>query len=337
MDVSWAGDPRSPVVPPVTPDDTAATRTRSFRHTLLTTDGVRIAAAHDAGPAGGTLCLVVAHGFTGALERPAVRRAVRELTAGAGVVTFTFRGHGTSGGRSTVGDREVHDVDAAVGWARRLGYAAVVTVGFSMGGSVVLRHAAGRDGTAEAVDAVASVSAPARWYYRGTAPMRRLHWAVTRPAGRLVARAVLGVRVVPDAWDPVPLAPVECVPFVPPVPLLVVHGDRDAYFPLDHPRSLVGAAGPGGAEFWLEHGFGHAENAAAPDLLRRVGAWAGARAGNGGREGRGNAAADPGRDAAADPGRGAAGGAGTGAGRGAGPGALPSGAPEASSWTARGA
>ncbi|MFI0900851.1 alpha/beta hydrolase family protein [Streptomyces sp. NPDC020983] len=249
------------------------------RAVLLTSDGIPVEAEHRPA-AGGTrdLAVVVAHGFTGALERPAVRRAAAVLGAAAGVVTFSFRGHGGSGGRSTVGDREVLDLDAAVGWARRLGYARVATVGFSMGGSVVLRHAgAGTDAGLRPVDAVVAVSSPARWYYRGTAPMRRVHWVITRPAGRLVSRVGLGTRIHTRDWDPVPRSPVESVPYIAPVPLLIVHGDRDAYFPLDHPLSLAAAAGEGGADLWIEPGFGHAENAAGAGLLGRVGAWITAR------------------------------------------------------------
>nr|WP_257003329.1 alpha/beta fold hydrolase [Streptomyces sp. Alain-F2R5] len=128
------------------------------------------------------LVFVVAHGFTGDADRPHVRRIAEAFARHGAVVTFSFRGHGASGGRSTVGDREVLDLAAAVTWARGFGHARVVTVGFSMGGSVVLRHAAlyADDGEA-GTDAVVSVSAPARWYYRGTAPMRRLHWLVMRP------------------------------------------------------------------------------------------------------------------------------------------------------------
>ncbi|MFC5032241.1 alpha/beta fold hydrolase [Streptomyces sp. So13.3] len=266
------------------------------RAVLLTEDGVRIEAEHrpsDGGTSGAGnpayegCAIVVAHGFTGALERPAIRRAAEVFAEFAGVITFSFRGHGGSGGRSTVGDLEVLDLDAAVGWARRLGYRRVVTVGFSMGGSVVLRHAARSPealaGRTEAPaagrlggvpDAVVSVSAPARWYYRGTAPMRRLHWVVTRPAGRLVSRLGLGTRIHPREWDPVPLSPIESAALIAPTPLLIVHGDQDAYFPLDHPRSLAGAAGDA-AELWIEPGFGHAENAADDALLRRVGAWLG--------------------------------------------------------------
>ena len=241
---------------------------------LLTSDRVRIEAEHAPAEGGGLgLAVVLAHGFTGALDRPAIRRAAAVLRGGGGVVTFSFRGHGRSGGHSTVGDREVLDLDAAVRWARSLGYARVATLGFSMGASVVLRHA-GADPAAglAPVDAVVAVSSPARWYYRGTAPMRRLHWVVTRPAGRLVSRVGLRTRIHPREWDPVPRSPVESVPHIAPTPLLVVHGDQDAYFPLDHPLSLAAASG-GSAELWIERGFGHAENAAGPELLGRLREW----------------------------------------------------------------
>ncbi|MFJ3899975.1 alpha/beta hydrolase family protein [Streptomyces sp. NPDC090025] len=219
--------------------------------------------------------VVVAHGFTGSVDRPALRRAVRAFARHAAVVSFSFRGHGRSGGLSTVGDREVLDLAAAVRWARELGHARVVTVGFSMGGSVVLRHAALERGTGAHTDAVAAVSAPARWYYRGTPSMRRVHWVVTRPVGRLVGRVGLGTRIDRKDWSPVPLAPYEAVPLIAPTPLLVVHGDRDPYFPVDHPRMLVDAAAAAGApaELWLERGMGHAENAAGEELLDRLGAW----------------------------------------------------------------
>ncbi|HEY9370798.1 alpha/beta hydrolase family protein [Streptomyces sp.] len=257
------------------------------RATLKTDDGVRIEAVYEPGTASVTdsasTAIVVAHGFTGSADRPAVRRVAGALAQSAAVVTFSFRGHGGSGGRSTVGDREVLDLAAAVRWAREMGHERVVTLGFSMGGSVVLRHAAlydtradGAQGRTEAhADAVAAVSAPARWYYRGTPPMRRVHWVITRPVGRLVGRYGLGTRIHHEAWDPVPLSPVEAVPLIAPTPLLIVHGDRDPYFPVDHPHMLAAAAAAAGgpAELWLEPGMGHAENAADEKLLARLGDW----------------------------------------------------------------
>ncbi|MER7951041.1 alpha/beta fold hydrolase [Streptomyces sp. NPDC096079] len=251
---------------------TSVHRGMTRRAMLRTDDGVRIEAVYEPSRASVTdTAVVLAHGFTGSADRPAVRRAAGVLAErGAAVVTFSFRGHGRSGGRSTVGDREVLDLSAAVRWARELGHARVATLGFSMGGSVVLRHAALERGTRGSADAVAAVSAPARWYYRGTAPMRRVHWVVTRPAGRLVGRYGFGTRIDSRTWDPVPLSPVEAVPLIAPTPLLIVHGDRDAYFPLDHPRTLAAA---GDAELWLERGMGHAENAAGEELLSRLGDW----------------------------------------------------------------
>nr|WP_243766655.1 alpha/beta fold hydrolase [Streptomyces sp. GC420] len=249
---------------------------------LRTDDGVRIDASYESGPTGGDgLAIVVAHGFSGRLERPAVRRAARAFAQHAAVITLSFRGHGGSGGRSTVGDREVLDLAAAVAWARSLGHERVATVGFSMGGSVVLRHAAlygenapEREGRTEArTDAVVAVSAPARWFYRGTAPMRRLHWVVTRRSGRVVGRYGLKTRIHHKGWDPVPLSPVEAVPLIAPLPLLIVHGDRDRYFPLDHPRSLMAVADPATSELWVEPGMGHAEDAADEMLLARIGEW----------------------------------------------------------------
>ncbi|MFI1768505.1 alpha/beta hydrolase [Streptomyces sp. NPDC020800] len=262
-------------------------RRAPIRTFLRTADGIAVDSVYNPGtvvyegapdtsrPLPGDLVFVVAHGFTGDVDRPHVRRVAGVLARYGAVVTFSFRGHGASGGRSTVGDREVLDLAAAVQWARGFGHARVVTVGFSMGGSVVLRHAALHPG---AVDAVVSVSAPARWYYRGTAPMRRLHWLVTRPEGRMVGRYGLRTRIHHRDWDPVPLSPVEAVPGIAPAPLLIVHGDRDGYFPLDHPRMLAEAAG-GHGELWLESGMGHAEHAADDGLLARIGDWALAQAG----------------------------------------------------------
>jgi pimeloyl-ACP methyl ester carboxylesterase len=242
---------------------------------LAAADGIRISARHDP-PADGSapdLGFVVAHGFTGSWRRPGSRAIVSALAEAGGVVSFDFRGHGSSGGRSTVGDREVLDLDAAVGWARHLGYRRLVPVGWSMGAGVVIRHAALYRG----VDAVVAVSGPSRWFYRGTAPMRLLHRGVGTRIGRGVLALGFRTRIRSVGWelggDPWPEPPDALVGRIAPVPLLVVHGDRDRFFPLEHARWLVEAA-RGSAELWLEPGFGHAEAGATPDLVRRIGAWA---------------------------------------------------------------
>lgn len=234
--------------------------------TLTTADGERLSAVHLPGPQR-TLGVVLAHGFTGSIARPPVRAVAERLRDHAGVLAFDFRGHGGSTGLSTLGDREVLDVDAAVAAVRALGYERVVTCGFSMGASAVLRHAALHGG----VDAVVAVSGASRWYYTGTAPMRRLHWMVQRPLGRSVARRFFRTRISPVGWDPVPESPVEVIGRIAPVPVLIVHGDRDPYFPVDHAEALAAAAGQP-VELWVVAGFGHAEAAITPELVDRIGA-----------------------------------------------------------------
>jgi pimeloyl-ACP methyl ester carboxylesterase len=235
--------------------------------TLVTEDGVPIDAVHLPGPR--ELAIVMAHGFTQSWQRPMVWNIARRFNLAAGVVTFDFRGHGRSGGLSTLGDKEVNDLDVAVHYARELGYERVATVGFSMGGSVVLRQAALRGG----VDAVVSVSGPGRWYYRGTEAMRRVHFAAERRLGRLIARRFLQTRISPNGWPtPDPLAPAEAAARISPTPLLIVHGDKDLYFPAEHGRQLYAGAGDP-KELWLIPGFGHAERATDDKLVDRIVAW----------------------------------------------------------------
>ncbi len=234
--------------------------------TIVTADGVPIDAAHL--PGDSDLAIVLAHGFTQNWQRPSVWRVATGLNKFGGVVTFDFRGHGRSGGVSTLGDKEIRDVEVAVGYARELGYRRIATAGFSMGGSIVLRHAALIGGT----DAVVAVSSPGQWYYRGTRPMRLVHFAVEHRAGRLVARTRLKTRIGNSKWDPVPLPPAAAAARIAPVPLLIVHGDKDAFFPVDHAQRLYDAAGEP-RELWIIPGFGHAERSALPALLDRIGGW----------------------------------------------------------------
>ncbi|HZR49300.1 MAG TPA: alpha/beta fold hydrolase [Streptosporangiaceae bacterium] len=235
--------------------------------TLVTDDGVPIDAAHLPGP--GDLAFVVAHGFTLSWQRPDLSRIANRLTRTGGAVVFDFRGHGRSGGRSTLGDREIKDLDVAVTWARELDYRRIVVIGFSMGASVVLRYA----GLTGGVDAAVSVSGPGRWYYRGTKRMRQVHRAVENPVGRLVTRGLLKTRISPGGWQPVPVPPATAARLIAPIPLLIVHGDQDQYFPPEHARQLYQAARDP-KELWLIPGMGHAESATTNDLVDKIGRWA---------------------------------------------------------------
>ena len=253
--------------------------------TTIAADGVVLGGVHlPATPAGrsdepthdprggspGGAVFVVAHGFTNATTSPTTRRMITRLARFGPVVSFDFRGHGRSGGETTVGRDETADVDAAVLFARGLGYSRVVVVGFSMGGAVAIRQAAIG---AHRPDALVSVSAPSRWYIRHTAPMRRVHWLLEAPTGRMAGRA-LGIRLG-EPWTEIPPTPLELASGVAPIPFLIVHGTEDSYFDVAEASALHAAAGHDAA-LWIEPGMGHAESGTSPDLLRRIAGWAGA-------------------------------------------------------------
>ena len=240
--------------------------------TLVTDDGVPIDAVHL--PQESDLAIVLAHGFTLSWQRPAVWRISTRLNRIAGVVSFDFRGHGRSGGLSTMGDREIRDLDVAVGYARELGYKRIAAVGFSMGASIVVRYA----GLIGGLDAAVSVSGPGHWYYRGTERMRRVHFAVEHRVGRMATRMLTNTRISSVGWNPPPMPPDQAAAQISPSPLLIVHGDQDPYFPVDHAHELYEAAlDP--KELWVVPGFGHAESGCRPPLVDRIGGWVAAAAG----------------------------------------------------------
>jgi pimeloyl-ACP methyl ester carboxylesterase len=210
------------------------------------------------------LAIVLAHGFCNSVTRVRFQHIASRLATTNPIIALSFRGHGRSGGHSSVGPLEVLDLAAGVRLARELGYPKVATAGFSMGAAVSLLHA-----SEQAVDAVVSVSAPSRWYIRQTPAMRRLHWLVEAPAAKLVA-PVLGVRLG-RPWAQIPVSPIEVVHRIE-APLLLVHGEADHYFPAEHGRALRSAAGEH-AELWLEPEMGHAESGVTPDLVDRIGSW----------------------------------------------------------------
>lgn len=219
---------------------------------LRTADGERLVTRLLPGP--GSTCVVLAHGFSGSTAKPAVRRVAAGLARHASVLAYDAGGHGGSTGR-------------------------VVTCGWSMGGSAVIRHAAlrgelvGGHRLGAPPDAVASVSGTAAWSTRATAspPVRRLHRLVETRSGRAFAHRAMRTRVAPPAWEVPPLSPLDCVARVAPLPLLVGRGDRDGHFPVSHAESLVAAAA-GPVELWIEPGFAHAESGATAGLLDRLGA-----------------------------------------------------------------
>ena len=238
----------------------------------VTLSGIVVPSAAPVRPGARPITFVVAHGFTNSVAYPPFRRLTGWLSRFGEVRALDFRGHGRSGGASAAGgDPELADVDAAVAAARVDGADAVVTLGLSMGGGAALRQAAlGR----HRPDAVVSISAVSRWYVRDTRPMRRVHWLLETGVGRALGSRAVRLRL-DEPWLTPPPPPLQVVSLIAPTPLLLVHGDRDEYFPLEHFRTLAQAAGPA-ATAWVVPGFGHAESGATAPLVERIGRWASA-------------------------------------------------------------
>jgi uncharacterized protein len=243
---------------------------------LRADDGTRLvgtylpgpAVASASAPAGSrSVAVLLLHGFGGSHRKPAYARLASGLARRMPVLALDLRGHGGSGGRSTLGDHEVGDVVAGVRWLRAFGHDEVVLVGLSMGGTAVLHAAAAGVPAA----AVVTVSAPAWFRDRAeTPPMRRLEGVWHSPAQRLLLRLLVGITLAgPEAWRSPP-HPAELAAAIR-VPLLVVHGTDDAYFPLADAHALVAGRGDG-AVLWEEpDGFGHAEDGLTPRFVVALG------------------------------------------------------------------
>jgi pimeloyl-ACP methyl ester carboxylesterase len=210
---------------------------------------------------------LVGHGFTGSADRGSVRRICHRLAQlGRVVLAIDFRGHGRSQGRSTLGHAEVHDLAAGAAFLRDHGVQTLAVIGWSMGGSIALRYA-GLGGDA---DAIVSISSPGYWFERGTSPMRLIHWAAETRIGHVATRIATHTRLG-ELWDEVPESPVEVVGRIAPTPLLIVHGEQDAFFPRRHAEVLAAAAPH--ADLWLEADMGHAEASTSAALIDRIDDW----------------------------------------------------------------
>jgi alpha-beta hydrolase superfamily lysophospholipase len=240
-------------------------RSRSYRaafpFTVTTEDGLTLVGSRvgEHGPS-----VVFCHGLLGWHRKLRIVRFVEGLARRFVVYAVDLRGHGASAGASTYGADEVLDVDAAV---RRVRHERpdrpVVSIGVSMGGVAVIRHAALQGG----VDAVVAVSTPARWDGHPSRAVARLRWMGSSDGGRRLARS-LGVRLGRlDRW---PEAPEDVVGRIAPTPVLVVHGRDDHFFDEEEAWRLYrNASEP--KRLMLASRFGHAEDGLSARFADRLG------------------------------------------------------------------
>jgi alpha-beta hydrolase superfamily lysophospholipase len=202
---------------------------------FVTADHVELHARHWHHTRTPRATVVIAHGFTASTESAELVILAEALHEhGLDITTYDARGHGRSGGMSTLGDLEQHDVAAAVAHARARS-PKVVLVGASMGAIAVLRYAASDDTIAGLV----TVSCPAQWRLPRNARAVFAALLTRTSPGRRVAAKYLGVSIAPRWTNPEP--PVSLARRVR-VPFAIVHGDRDSFIPASAARELYDAA-----------------------------------------------------------------------------------------------
>jgi pimeloyl-ACP methyl ester carboxylesterase len=207
--------------------------------------------------------IVLVHGFLNSSRSPVVHAFARLLAGRVHVVAPDLRGHGLSGGRVTLGALEPLDVAAAVDEANRVWPdLPVVTVGASLGGIAVLRHAGLIGGVAGTV----AISAPAYYDPETRDGARRLTRFVESKAMRQVAARLLRTRVgVLPPVDDMGLA----VAAIAPAFTIVVHDPDEEYFGEEHARAIYDAAREP-KELWLLPGAGHGGDILTPALADRL-------------------------------------------------------------------
>jgi alpha-beta hydrolase superfamily lysophospholipase len=236
------------------------------RPTLLTADSVALVGRRWLVEGTPRAAVVIAHGFGAHAEEPSVVATAEGLWArGLDVIAYDARGHGGSGGTSTLGDLESHDVAAAVLLAEQRTNR-VVVVGASMGAIAVLRYASRSD----ALAGIVAVSSPARWVLPRTPKAFAAALMTRTTAGRAIAARALRVRIARAWTDPTP--PVELVRRLN-RPVAIVHGSADSFIPVaaahelyehaNEPRSLC-----------IVQGMGHAFSEAALQPVYDAVEWA---------------------------------------------------------------
>ena len=173
--------------------------------------------------------------------------------AGYNCFLFDFRGHGRSDGNCTsFGYHERKDLLGALDFLESKNIPRVGVLGFSLGGVVGIGTAAENEGI------VAVVADGAFAELRGTlargAEERHLpSWMVRRLGPSILWLA--GRRVGGNLEESDPLRWVDRIS---PRALLIIHGEEDAYIPVEDVRRLYDRAGEP-KELWIAPGAGHRE------------------------------------------------------------------------------
>lgn len=226
--------------------------------TITTADGCELA-AYFVRPAGAAAVpgLVLCHGFpsgprgsaTSGLTYPELAdRLARD--AGWAVLTFNFRGTGTSAGDFSIGGWLADQRAAVDELVVRADVSGVWLVGSSLGGALGVVTAAADP----RVRGLATLAAPAVLREWAREPARFLEHARSLGVFRTP-----GFPPTPAAWarEIAEVDTARAAAAIPPRPFLVLHGSEDGQVPVEEARRIADAAGES-AELRIVHAAGHA-------------------------------------------------------------------------------
>ena len=228
---------------------------------LVTDDGVPLVAAKLQGPPDAPGTVVLVHGFSQSSRMPRIHAFAHLLARNMHVIVPDLRGHGSSGGVSSLGPKEPLDVKAAVEAADPS--LPVVTVGISLGGAAVLLHA----GTFGGVAGVVAISAPAWWGAWDTPATKRIQRYAMSSAGRRFLAVFMRTRIA-SVCEGVPHAEEQAANIAPAF-TLVVADPADHYFAEEHPRTIYRWAREP-KDLWWMPGTGHGTDLLSPAFGDRL-------------------------------------------------------------------
>lgn len=166
---------------------------------------------------------------------------------GFNVLLIDYRGYGASEGKASLAGAQL-DIDAAMQWllARKdIDTQRIALFGQSLGGALAIYNVA-HSPYREHVRALITDSAFSD--YRSIVREKLAGFWLTWPFQWLPRLTV------DDRY-----APLAAVAALSPIPLLVIHGERDAIVPVDHARRLFDAARPP-KQLWIEPEAGHIQS-----------------------------------------------------------------------------
>ena len=149
------------------------------------------------------------------------------------LITFNFRGHKSSGWRSTAGGDEVLDLRAVISFAVKKGYDKIVVLGAGIGSSVAIRTA----GIFRNIDALIVISpsfSPENqpFLIRMTTDIT-LNTDFGRVPLRILTNTRLGTRSTGGY-------PIDIIDSVSPIPLLIIQSENDRVVDLSKFRDALG-------------------------------------------------------------------------------------------------